>query len=428
MLAGNHDHGLIAGWIDARLQSEALGLPRALRAGRARSRPARSPCASASSSRPARLRIAYPGAWLRDDVYAHPRPLPRPALDDADVRAARGGRDGALGRPAARARTPGPTTTRPRSRRSTRSCTSSRSAPTTRRSARARARPRAPGSRSRGRGGRAIPSAPPRSAPATSARSALINALGLGPVDRDLSGSALRRGGLRGMREVLRRLGVDRAATCSSATPTAPGPWPQDDAAEWTTPAGSRLHQHRLVGLPAALPLRRAERVAVLARHRGRAGRRRAAAARPPARRPRPRGARPRARARLGRDPGGEAGGVEVTPAPGSSSSTPSVWRGCSTTRMAPGAVDGERPPVRDAARPGPRRTAHTAPAAYGPEYAPGWSAVCAGSSAPSSSPGRSGGDELALDAEQRLDLALGLLVGALAVVQEYSAPRGSHR
>ena len=32
---------------------------------------------------------------------------------------------------------------------------------------------------------------------------AALNALGLGPVDRDLSGAALRRGGLRGIREVL---------------------------------------------------------------------------------------------------------------------------------------------------------------------------------------------------------------------------------
>jgi hypothetical protein len=33
---------------------------------------------------------------------------------------------------------------------------------------------------------------------------AALNAAGLGPLDRNLSGPALRRGGLRGMREVLR--------------------------------------------------------------------------------------------------------------------------------------------------------------------------------------------------------------------------------
>ena len=36
---------------------------------------------------------------------------------------------------------------------------------------------------------------------------ATLNRLGLGPLERDLSGPALRRGGLRGMREVTRRLG-----------------------------------------------------------------------------------------------------------------------------------------------------------------------------------------------------------------------------
>ena len=169
VLAGNHDHGLVAGWIDARLQSEPsgfLGLSEPVEPERGR---ARSPTRLAELARPARLRLAYPGVWLRDDVYAHPRPLRRPALDGADVRAARRRRDGALGRAAARATARGRTTTRRRSRRSTRSCTSSRSAPTTRRSARAPARRRAPGWRWRGRGGRAIPSARPRWARATSA-------------------------------------------------------------------------------------------------------------------------------------------------------------------------------------------------------------------------------------------------------------------
>ena len=70
LLAGNHDHGLVAGWIDARLQAEPSGFlglsepiePDAGRPARARAWP--------SSPRPPRLRLAYPGAWLRDDVYA----------------------------------------------------------------------------------------------------------------------------------------------------------------------------------------------------------------------------------------------------------------------------------------------------------------------------------------------------------------------
>ena len=93
------------------------------------------------------------------------------------------------------------------------------------------------------------------------------------------------------------------ARCCCGSASTAPyvlfghthrsGPWPQDDPVEWTTPAGLAAGQHGLVGLPAALPLRGAERLAVLARHGGGDRRRRAAAARPPARRPLARGASP---------------------------------------------------------------------------------------------------------------------------------------
>ena len=69
VLAGNHDHGLVAGWIDARLQSEPsgfLGLSEPVEPAAA------GPLAErlAELAAPARLRIAYPGAWLRDDVYA----------------------------------------------------------------------------------------------------------------------------------------------------------------------------------------------------------------------------------------------------------------------------------------------------------------------------------------------------------------------
>ena len=69
VLAGNHDHGLVAGWIDARLQSEPsgfLGLSEPVEpaaAGRLAQR-------LEQLAAPARLRLAYPGAWLREDVYA----------------------------------------------------------------------------------------------------------------------------------------------------------------------------------------------------------------------------------------------------------------------------------------------------------------------------------------------------------------------
>jgi hypothetical protein len=68
-----------------------------------------------------------------------------------------------------------------------------------------------------------------------------INALGIGPVDADLSGTGLRRGYLRGIREVMRRLGV-RAPHVVWGHSHRSGPWPGDDLIEWTTAAGGRIH------------------------------------------------------------------------------------------------------------------------------------------------------------------------------------------
>src|SRR3954453_7991427 len=69
VLSGNHDHGIAAGWIDARLQSEPsgfLGLEQRF-APEGAGPPARR---LAEAPRPARLQLAYPGLWLREDVYA----------------------------------------------------------------------------------------------------------------------------------------------------------------------------------------------------------------------------------------------------------------------------------------------------------------------------------------------------------------------
>lgn len=69
LVPGNHDHAIAAGWLDWRGRREA---PPALRLDE------RIPAVKASwiAKRlagflaPARLEIAYPGLWLRDDVYA----------------------------------------------------------------------------------------------------------------------------------------------------------------------------------------------------------------------------------------------------------------------------------------------------------------------------------------------------------------------
>ena len=69
LAAGNHDHGLVAGWIDGRLLTEPagfLGLEQRIEPRDA------GPLAAALAERaaPARVQVIYPGVWLRDDVYA----------------------------------------------------------------------------------------------------------------------------------------------------------------------------------------------------------------------------------------------------------------------------------------------------------------------------------------------------------------------
>jgi hypothetical protein len=69
VVGGNHDHGLVAGHIDARLQQEApgfLGLETRIDPTRA------GPLAAALAGRaaPATMTLAYPGVWVRDDVFA----------------------------------------------------------------------------------------------------------------------------------------------------------------------------------------------------------------------------------------------------------------------------------------------------------------------------------------------------------------------
>ncbi len=56
----------------------------------------------------------------------------------------------------------------------------------------------------------------------------------------DLTGPGLRSGYLYGIREVLRRLGVDAPHVIWGHSHRS-GPWPGDDLAEWTTHAGGRI-------------------------------------------------------------------------------------------------------------------------------------------------------------------------------------------
>jgi len=256
VVAGNHDHGLAAGWIESRLateQSGFLGLEQRFAAD------APLTARLAEAARPARFELAYPGLWLRDDVYAfhghysdlhatvptferifagamarYVVSLPGESASPDDYEAAlaplyawmhaltqRADHARLSAGAGASARTWTALTSRERHRRPLRTAVL----------------------------GTGYVSAV-----------AALNALGLGPLDRDLSPAALRRGYLRGIREVIRRLGI-RAPHVLWGHSHRAGPFSGDDPAEWRVGetriwnAGSWIYQpHFLGGEPGRSP------------------------------------------------------------------------------------------------------------------------------------------------------------------------------
>ena len=69
---------------------------------------------------------------------------------------------------------------------------------------------------------------------------AALNAAGLGPFRPEISGAALRRAALAAMAESVERLGIGAEHVLFGHTHRS-GPWPGDDLAEWTLPGGGRL-------------------------------------------------------------------------------------------------------------------------------------------------------------------------------------------
>jgi hypothetical protein len=67
-----------------------------------------------------------------------------------------------------------------------------------------------------------------------------LNRAGIGPLRPDLSGQELRRGGLRAFGQVLVDLGISSGHVIFGHTHRA-GPLPGDDRSEWVTPAGTWL-------------------------------------------------------------------------------------------------------------------------------------------------------------------------------------------
>ena len=256
LAGGNHDHDLLGGWIEQHLQQEQpMGLEQRIEPTAA------GPLAErlAAAAQPAKLILAYPGLWLRDDVYAfHGHYLDLHSLTPTIERLAAG--------TMARALTPIPDhgaepddyeavlaplyawmfAMAQRSRSSVAKAGS-------RSSIRAWVALAGKGRRQR----------PVRALALTAglrAAVAVLNRAGIGPLAPELSGPALRRGSLVGIAEVLRRLAIEAPHVLFGHTHRA-GPWPQDDPAEWQvgptqlTNTGSWVYQrHFLSDRPGAGP------------------------------------------------------------------------------------------------------------------------------------------------------------------------------
>jgi Calcineurin-like phosphoesterase len=234
---GNHDHGLVAGWIDGRLQTEPpgfLGLEHRIEAAEAGALAS----TLAEHAKPARVELAYPGVWLRDDVYAlHGHWSDVHSTVPTFERLAAGAMarwivtmppDGATPDDYEAILSPLYAWMDALAQRSEHRVLSAGAG------ASARAWVTLAG------GARRKPVRALALGAGYSAVIAAINALGIGPVHRDLSGAALRRGGLLGLHEVLRRLGITAPHVIWGHSHRS-GPWPRDDQTEWVTAAGTRI-------------------------------------------------------------------------------------------------------------------------------------------------------------------------------------------
>ena len=94
--AGNHDHLLVSSWLDARAIVEPAPEPLSLEQRIAPEQASAMLAQIARWASPARVQGAYPGLWIRPDVYAIPRALSRRPSDGPDARAHRRRPDGPL--------------------------------------------------------------------------------------------------------------------------------------------------------------------------------------------------------------------------------------------------------------------------------------------------------------------------------------------
>jgi len=253
VLTGNHDHGLTAAWIEAKLEEEApgfLGLEQRIEpeeAGFLATALAEAACTQGTvpsvqlctQGTVPSVQLAYPGVWLREDVYAmHGHYLDLhttvPAIEALAASAMARWVTRTGGGPATpddyeAALAPLYAWLHQLAQRADHRATVAGGSVSSRAWVALA-----------GEGAKRKPVRRALLGTGYAAGVAALNRAGLGPLERDLSGPALRRGGLRGMREVTRRLGIDAPYVLFGHTHRS-GPWPGDDEREWRTPAGGAL-------------------------------------------------------------------------------------------------------------------------------------------------------------------------------------------
>jgi predicted phosphodiesterase len=234
LVPGNHDHALVAPWLEARgahVEPPPLGLEE-------------HPGSDASAATeaiaqwlaPATLRVAYPGVWLRDDVYAtHGHYLDRHTTVPTFERLGAG----IMGRLVGAV----PDEAKPDDYEAAlaplyawmhamaeRSGSGKRRPPS---GASAEAWRVLGGDGHRPLRGRLLAGILPLGISG-------VNRLGLGPVRADFSAEELRRAGVLAMGEAVRRMGIEANHVLYGHTHRA-GPFANDDSLEWTLEGGGRL-------------------------------------------------------------------------------------------------------------------------------------------------------------------------------------------
>ena len=235
LVPGNHDHGLLRDWLGRRA-ADPEPAPLGLEAG-VDWRPEEPLATLAGWLSPAALRVAYPGAWLRPDVYVThghygDRHTTVPILERVGAAAM------------------------------TRVVAERAGDPTRAEGYEAVLAPMyawidavAQNGGTRGRGGGGMQVRAWRSLQRSSGRHSIrsagtagalrvlvaaANRAGLGPFRSDVSGPELRRAALRAFDQVLQRLGVHSAHAIFGHTHRA-GPLPGDDRSEWYSATGAAM-------------------------------------------------------------------------------------------------------------------------------------------------------------------------------------------